>query len=96
MTKRIMLVYGTRPEAIKMAPVFFELERSDRLAPVVVLTGQHRSMLNQVNHDFQINSDHDLEIMQGRPDAAGHHNSLSGWHLRAHSSRKAGRRFGSG
>lgn len=66
MTKRIMLVYGTRPEAIKMAPVFFELERSDRLAPVVVLTGQHRSMLDQVNHDFQINSDHDLEIMQGR------------------------------
>lgn len=62
--KRIMLVYGTRPEAIKMAPVLFALERSAHLAPVVVLTGQHRSMLKQVNHHFRINPDHDLEIME--------------------------------
>jgi UDP-N-acetylglucosamine 2-epimerase (non-hydrolysing) len=64
MTKRVMLVYGTRPEAIKMAPVIFELRRSAQLRPVVVLTGQHRSMLEQVNHDFHISPDHDLEIME--------------------------------
>lgn len=64
MTKRVMLVYGTRPEAIKMAPVIFELKRSAQLTPVVVLTGQHRSMLEQVNHDFHISPDHDLEIME--------------------------------
>ena len=65
MTKRVMLVYGTRPEAIKMAPVIFELRRSAQLTPVVVLTGQHRSMLEQVNQDFHIIPDHDLEIMIG-------------------------------
>jgi UDP-N-acetylglucosamine 2-epimerase (non-hydrolysing) len=59
-----MLVYGTRPEAIKMAPVIFELRRSAQLRPVVVLTGQHRLMLEQVNHDFHISPDHDLEIME--------------------------------
>jgi UDP-N-acetylglucosamine 2-epimerase (non-hydrolysing) len=64
MTKRVMLVYGTRPEAIKMAPVIFELTHSAQLTPVVVLTGQHRSMLSQVNEDFHIRPDHDLEIME--------------------------------
>ena len=63
MNKRVMLVYGTRPEAIKMAPVLFELRRSAQLTPLVVLTGQHRSILEQVNHDFRINPDHNLEIM---------------------------------
>jgi UDP-N-acetylglucosamine 2-epimerase (non-hydrolysing) len=63
MTKRVMLVYGTRPEAIKMAPVLWELRRSD-LTPVVVLTGQHRSILTQVNDHFRINPDHDLKIME--------------------------------
>ena len=64
MTKRVMLVYGTRPEAIKLAPVIWELERAPQLEPIVVLTGQHRSMLDQVNRDFDIKADHDLEIMQ--------------------------------
>ena len=64
MTKRVMLVYGTRPEAIKMAPVVRELERSSHLEPIVVLTGQHRSMLEQVNRDFDIRADYNLEIMQ--------------------------------
>jgi UDP-N-acetylglucosamine 2-epimerase (non-hydrolysing) len=59
-----MLIYGTRPEAIKMAPVFFELRRSAHLTPVVVLTGQHRSILDQVSHDFQIRPDYNLEIME--------------------------------
>ena len=61
--KRVMLVYGTRPEAIKMAPVVRELQRSTRLKPIVVLTGQHASMLEQVNADFGIAADHNLEIM---------------------------------
>jgi UDP-N-acetylglucosamine 2-epimerase (non-hydrolysing) len=64
MTKRVMLVYGTRPEAIKMAPVLFQLRRSAELTPIVLLTGQHRSMLEQVNRDFRIDPDHDLEIME--------------------------------
>jgi UDP-N-acetylglucosamine 2-epimerase (non-hydrolysing) len=64
MTKRVMLIYGTRPEAIKMAPVIFELTRSTQLTPVIVLTGQHRSMLEQVNQDFHISPDYDLEIME--------------------------------
>jgi UDP-N-acetylglucosamine 2-epimerase (non-hydrolysing) len=64
MTERVMLIYGTRPEAIKMAPVIFELTRSTQLTPVIVLTGQHRSMLEQVNQDFHISPDYDLEIME--------------------------------
>ena len=63
-TKKIMVVYGTRPEAIKMAPVIRQLERSPQLSPLVVLTGQHRSMLEQVNLDFDIEPAHNLEIMQ--------------------------------
>jgi UDP-N-acetylglucosamine 2-epimerase (non-hydrolysing) len=66
MTRRVMLVYGTRPEAIKLAPVIWELKRAPQLAPIVVLTGQHRSMLDQVNHDFDITADHNLQIMQTR------------------------------
>lgn len=58
-----MLVYGTRPEAIKMAPVVRELQDSPHFAPTVVLTGQHASMLEQVNADFGITADHNLEIM---------------------------------
>jgi UDP-N-acetylglucosamine 2-epimerase (non-hydrolysing) len=60
----VMAVYGTRPEAIKMAPVVRGLELSPHLEPVVVLTGQHRSMLDQVNHDFGIRADHNLDLMQ--------------------------------
>ena len=62
-TRRVMLVYGTRPEAIKMAPVVRELHDSPHFAPLVVLTGQHASMLDQVNADFGITAHHNLEIM---------------------------------
>lgn len=62
--KRVMLAYGTRPEAIKMAPVVQELHRTGDLEPIVVLTGQHRSMLDQVNLDFGIVADHDLALMR--------------------------------
>ncbi|MBI4900037.1 MAG: UDP-N-acetylglucosamine 2-epimerase (non-hydrolyzing) [Actinobacteria bacterium] len=58
-----MLVYGTRPEAIKMAPVVKELGRHPALRPIVVVTGQHREMLDQVNRVFGIVPDHDLNII---------------------------------
>ncbi|TPG19775.1 UDP-N-acetylglucosamine 2-epimerase (non-hydrolyzing) [Pedococcus bigeumensis] len=61
-----MVVYGTRPEAIKMAPVVGALERSEHLSPVVVLTGQHRTMLDQVNSLFGIEAAHDLDIISPR------------------------------
>lgn len=64
--KTILAVYGTRPEAIKMAPVIAELERSAHLKPVVVVTGQHRQMLDQVNDLFGIRPRHDLNIIAPR------------------------------
>jgi UDP-N-acetylglucosamine 2-epimerase (non-hydrolysing) len=63
MTATVMLVYGTRPEAIKMAPVVKQLERHPTLRPIVVVTGQHREMLDQVNRVFGITPDHDLNII---------------------------------
>jgi UDP-N-acetylglucosamine 2-epimerase (non-hydrolysing) len=64
--RRVMVVYGTRPEAIKMAPVVRALEASAHLSPVVVLTGQHRAMLDQVNSLFAIEAAHDLDIISPR------------------------------
>ncbi|WP_136518935.1 non-hydrolyzing UDP-N-acetylglucosamine 2-epimerase [Cellulomonas telluris] len=58
-----MTAYGTRPEAIKCAPVIQAIEASDQLDGVVVVTGQHREMLDQVNELFGITPDHDLDIM---------------------------------
>jgi len=63
MTKRIMTIYGTRPEAIKVAPIIKAIERADDLENVIVVTGQHREMLDQVNTMFGIVPDHDLNIM---------------------------------
>ncbi|WP_129787097.1 non-hydrolyzing UDP-N-acetylglucosamine 2-epimerase [Promicromonospora panici] len=58
-----MTVYGTRPEAIKVAPVVAALETDDRFDSLTVVTGQHREMLDQVNDVFGIVPDHDLDIM---------------------------------
>ncbi len=61
----VLVVFGTRPEAIKMAPVVRSLrKRPDDFTTCVVLTGQHREMLDQVMKLFNITSDHDLNIMQ--------------------------------
>lgn len=60
--KRIVVVYGTRPEAVKCAPVVHALDRSDLFQPVVAVTGQHREMLDQVNAVFGIVPDVDLDI----------------------------------
>jgi UDP-N-acetylglucosamine 2-epimerase (non-hydrolysing) len=61
--KRVMLVYGTRPEAIKMAPLIKALDEHEDLAPFAVVTGQHREMLDQVNQLFDIKPEHDLDLM---------------------------------
>jgi UDP-N-acetylglucosamine 2-epimerase (non-hydrolysing) len=65
-TRKILVIYGTRPEAIKMAPVVKALEASTHLEPVVTVTGQHREMLDQVNALFDIVPRHDLDIIQPR------------------------------
>lgn len=62
--KRVLLVFGTRPEAIKMAPLIQAIEGHPRLQPVVALTGQHREMLNQVIEWFGLIPKHNLEIMR--------------------------------
>lgn len=62
--KKIMIVFGTRPEAIKMAPLVNELKSRDCLETVVCVTGQHRQMLDQVLDAFNIEPDFDLSIMQ--------------------------------
>lgn len=63
---RVLVVYGTRPEAIKMAPVVKALEQSQHLHPIVAVTGQHREMLDQVNALFDIVPAHDLDIIRPR------------------------------
>lgn len=60
----IMPIFGTRPEAIKMAPIVAALNSSDKLDCVVTVTGQHREMLDQVSELFDITPDHDLDILQ--------------------------------
>lgn len=61
---KVMTVFGTRPEAIKMAPVVLELAKyPDQIAPVVAVTAQHREMLDQVLGLFRIRPDYDLDIM---------------------------------
>lgn len=62
--KRVMVVYGTRPEAIKVAPLIKQLEAAPSLTPISVVTGQHREMLDQVNAIFGIIPDIDFDIMQ--------------------------------
>lgn len=59
-----MVVYGTRPEAVKVAPLIRALERSDVLEPVVISTGQHREMLDQVNSWFGIEPHQDLQLLK--------------------------------
>ncbi|RKO65627.1 non-hydrolyzing UDP-N-acetylglucosamine 2-epimerase [Desulfofundulus salinus] len=62
---KVLTVFGTRPEAIKMAPLIKELQRhSNRVLCRVAVTAQHREMLDQVLHLFRITPDHDLDIMR--------------------------------
>lgn len=62
--KKVMLVFGTRPEAIKMCPLVKEIKRRNTLQAVVCVTGQHRQMLDQVLLQFDVKPDYDLSVMQ--------------------------------
>lgn len=62
--KKIMLVFGTRPEAIKMCPLVRELKKRTTLETLVCVTGQHRQMLDQVLQAFEVTPDYDLAIMK--------------------------------
>ena len=64
MSIKVLSVFGTRPEAIKMAPVVKELESRSGIKSVVCVTAQHRDMLDQVLEIFQIKPDYDLDIMK--------------------------------
>ena len=64
--KTVMLVFGTRPEAIKMCPLVNELKRRKNIDVKVCVTGQHRQMLEQVLNVFQVTPDYDLSIMKER------------------------------
>lgn len=62
--KKVMLVFGTRPEAIKMCPLVNELKKRKNLQAIVCVTGQHREMLRQVLSVFKVEPDYDLDIMK--------------------------------
>lgn len=64
--KKIMLVFGTRPEAIKMCPLVNELKKREKLHTIVCVTGQHRQMLDQVLDAFHVVPDYDLSIMKDK------------------------------
>ena len=64
--KKVMLVFGTRPEAIKMCPLVKELKTRKNIETVVCVTGQHRQMLDQVLDAFKVKPDYDLSIMKDR------------------------------
>ena len=62
--KTVMLVFGTRPEAIKMCPLVNELKKREKINTVVCVTGQHREMLTQVLEAFDVLPDYDLSVMK--------------------------------
>ena len=62
--KKVMCVFGTRPEAIKMAPVVKSIEQNEHLESIVAVTAQHREMLDQVLQLFDIVPDYDLNLMK--------------------------------
>ena len=64
MKKKVMLVFGTRPEAIKMCPLVNELKTRSTIETIVTVTGQHREMLDQVLATFNVVPDYDLSIMK--------------------------------
>lgn len=71
MAKKIMIIFGTRPEAIKMAPIIKKIEQDERFESCVVVTAQHREMLDQVLTRFDIQPKHDLNIMMVNQSLAG-------------------------
>ncbi|WP_238885776.1 non-hydrolyzing UDP-N-acetylglucosamine 2-epimerase [Clostridium sp. YIM B02551] len=68
---KVMTIFGTRPEAIKMAPLVKELERREEIDSKVCVTAQHREMLDQVLDYFEIDTDYDLNIMKNKQTLTG-------------------------
>ena len=66
MKKKVMVVFGTRPEAIKMCPLVKELKTRESLNTIVCVTGQHRQMLDQVLDAYNVVPDYDLSIMKSK------------------------------
>ncbi|MGM9566580.1 MAG: UDP-N-acetylglucosamine 2-epimerase, partial [Clostridia bacterium] len=62
--KKVLVVFGTRPEAIKMCPLVLELKKSEKMDTKVCVSGQHKEMLNQVLEIFGVVPDYDLAIMK--------------------------------
>ena len=62
--KKVLVIFGTRPEAIKMCPLVLELKKSEKLETLVCVTGQHREMLKQVLDIFKVVPDYDMAIMK--------------------------------
>ena len=71
MQKKIMAVFGTRPEAIKMAPLLKSLQKNENYKLLITVTAQHREMLDQVMELFQLKADYDLDIMRDRQTLSG-------------------------
>ena len=61
---KVLTIFGTRPEAVKMAPVVQQLRATPGVEAVVCVTAQHRQMLDQVLHLFQLQPDYDLNVMR--------------------------------
>ena len=61
---KVLLVFGTRPEAIKMCPIVLAMQANPHIETIVCVTGQHREMLDQVLNLFKITPDFDLDIMK--------------------------------
>lgn len=68
---KVLTIFGTRPEAIKMAPLIKKLEQYDCILSKVCVTAQHREMLDQVLNLFNITPDYDLNIMKTRQSLTG-------------------------
>ncbi|MEA4829069.1 MAG: UDP-N-acetylglucosamine 2-epimerase, partial [Enterococcus thailandicus] len=68
---KVLSVFGTRPEAIKMAPLVKALAKDERFIGKVAVTAQHREMLDQVLEVFEITPDYDLNLMKGGQTLAG-------------------------
>lgn len=61
---KVVSVFGTRPEAVKMCPLVLELEKREEIESIIALTGQHKSMLDSVMEEFGVNADYNLNIMR--------------------------------
>jgi UDP-N-acetylglucosamine 2-epimerase (non-hydrolysing) len=68
---KVMTIFGTRPEAVKMAPLIKEFEKNEAIDSIVCVTAQHREMLDQVLNMFQIKPQYDLDIMKDRQTLVG-------------------------